>query len=122
LQIDRGLIVQVRGEAIPEARYRADDLRSEQLAQRADLYLKVVFLDHQPGPDEIQQLGLAHQPIAPGDKRQQHLERPRPQRCRLPVHQHLAGRRANLGIAKANGRAHVASGPGSGQSPDGNAV
>ena len=46
----------------------------EQLAQRADLHLQVVLLDHHARPHQVEQLGLGDEPVAPLDQRQQHIE------------------------------------------------
>jgi len=37
-------------------------------------HLQVVFLDDQAGPDQIEQLVLAHDPVAAFDQREQHIE------------------------------------------------
>ena len=64
-------------ESIAAPRNRGDRLRSEQLAQRADLHLQVVLLHHHARPDDVEQLVLGHQPIAPLVQRLQHVERAR---------------------------------------------
>lgn len=43
---------------------RRDRPRPERPAQGADLHLKVVLLDHQAGPDEIEQFVLADDAVA----------------------------------------------------------
>ena len=73
------------GELIAAPGDGGDRLRAEQPAQRADLHLQVVFLDHQAGPDQIQQLRLGHDPVAPLGQCQKQVERARSQAHRLAV-------------------------------------
>ena len=65
-------------------------MRPQQFAQRRDLHLQVVFLNDQPGPDQIEQLVLAHDPIAALDQRQQHIEGASAQFGGHPVHEQLS--------------------------------
>ena len=67
-----------------------DRVRAEQPAQRADLHLQVVFLDHEAGPDQVQQLGLGHDPVAAFGQRQEHVECASAHRHRVAVLQQSA--------------------------------
>ena len=69
------------------ARDRRQRARPEQLAQRRDLHLQVVLLDHQTGPHERQELVLGDEPARACDQRDQQVEAARPQRDRLAVGQ-----------------------------------
>jgi hypothetical protein len=77
------------GEPVAVSRHRLDDSLAEDLAQRGDLHLEVVFLDHHPGPCEVEQFVLGNQSLAPFDQRKKDVECPRTQRCRLAVHKKL---------------------------------
>src|SRR5438046_5903049 len=90
-----------RGEPIPSAGNGGYRLRSEDLAQGADLHLKVVLLHHQPGPDQLKQLLLGDQALAPLDQGEQNVQRPRPQRYRQPFSEQLTGGRIELEPAEA---------------------
>jgi hypothetical protein len=72
-------------EAVAAARNGGDGLRTEQLAQRADVHLQVVFLDHHAGPDDVDQLALRDEPARPLGKGQQDVEGPCPDHGRLAV-------------------------------------
>jgi hypothetical protein len=82
--------VQPLREAIAPPRNRRDRLRAEQLAQGRDLNLQIVFLDHQTGPDQIEQFMLADHPVAALDQRQQHVEGARTEFGSLAVDQEPA--------------------------------
>jgi hypothetical protein len=62
-------------EAIAATRYRGDGGRPEHLAQRDDLHLQVVLLDHEVRPYALHQLALGYRAIVAVDQRQQHVER-----------------------------------------------
>ena len=81
-------------------------LRPQHLPQCADLHLQIVLFDHETGPDEVEQLVLRDQPIAPLDERQQHVERPRAEWGRRTVGSQLAGGRTQLEAAKAVDGSH----------------
>jgi hypothetical protein len=51
------------------------------------LHLQIVFLDHQAGPDQVQQLRLGHDPVAPLGQCQKQVERACSQAQRLAVAQ-----------------------------------
>ena len=68
------IAVERGGEPVTPSGNRGDRLRSQQLAQGADLHLHVVLLDHQPRPHQVEQFGLGDEPVAPLDQRQQHIE------------------------------------------------
>ena len=72
-------------EPVATSRNRRQRARPQQLAQRRDLHLQVVLLDHQARPDERQQLVLRYQPARTRDQHHQQIERPRAQRHRLAV-------------------------------------
>ena len=78
-----------------------DGLRAEQLAQRADLDLEVVLLDHHARPDDVEQLVLGHEALAPLDQRAEHVERPLAERHRAAVGHQQALVRLQLEAAKA---------------------
>ena len=59
-----------RSELVAAPGDRRDHVGAEQLAQRRDLHLQVVLLDHQVRPHHFEQLVLAHHPVAPLDQRQ----------------------------------------------------
>jgi len=84
------------GELIAAPRNGRDRGRSEQLAQRADLHLQVVLLDHHAGPHDFEQLVLGHQPIAPLVQRLQHVERARAELGRPAIDPQLPLGAANL--------------------------
>src|SRR2546427_512178 len=65
------------------------------------LNLKVVLLHHQPGPDQLKQLLLGDQALAPLDQGEQNVQRPRPQRYRQPFREQLTGGRIELEPAEA---------------------
>ena len=94
------------GEPVPAPGDRRDGLRAEQLAQRADLHLQVVLLDHQPRPDRLEQLVLGDEPLAPLDQREQQVERARAQRRRLLVDQELPRRGTELEATESIGGRH----------------
>ena len=48
--------------------------RPQQLAQRRDLHLQVVFLDHEARPDRVEQLVLGHELTARADQHDQQVE------------------------------------------------
>jgi hypothetical protein len=52
----------------------ATTFRAEDLAQRRDLRRKVVLLDDQSGPDDIEELVLGDDSLAPVDQRDQDVE------------------------------------------------
>jgi hypothetical protein len=76
-------------------------LRPKDLAQGADLDLKVVLFHHEPRPDQLEQLVFGDQSFAPLDQGEQDIQRPCAQRHRLPVAEQLPGRRIQLEPAKA---------------------
>src|SRR5438309_4446406 len=90
-----------RGEPIASPGNGGYRLRSEDLAQGADLHLKVVLLHHQPGPDQLEQLLLGDQALAPLDQGEQNVQRPRPQRYRQPFREQLPGSWVELEPAEA---------------------
>ncbi len=102
----RDLLAQRRREAITAPWNGRDGLRPEQFAQAADLHLQVVLLDHQTGPDELQQFVLADRAVAVLDQRHQHVEGTRTQLGRLAPDQQLAlGAADHAGIeAQFSGR------------------
>ena len=73
-----------QGEPVAAAGDGRDRVRAEHLAQRRDLHLQVVFLDHQPGPDAIEEFALGQQALAAVDQREQQIEGPRAERDRCP--------------------------------------
>ena len=71
-----------RRESITAPRHGRDHAGAEQLAQRRDLDLQVVLLDHQPGPDELEQFPLGDDPVTPFDQGEQDVEGARAERGR----------------------------------------
>jgi hypothetical protein len=55
------------------------------------VHLQVVFLDHQPGPDDFQQFVLADHPLTPIGQGDEQVEGAGPQLGRHAVHQQLPG-------------------------------
>jgi hypothetical protein len=66
-------------ELVAATRHGDDGLRSEQLAQRRDVLLQVVLLDHQAGPDLVEEFILAHHAVAVPHQQQQQIHRTRAQ-------------------------------------------
>ena len=81
------------GEPVTASRDRRNGLRAQQLAQRADLHLKVVLLDHQPRPDQGQKIVLRHELARSGNQRHQQVECARAQGDRCIVRGQTALRR-----------------------------
>ena len=54
------------------------------------MHLQIIFLDYQPGPDNLEQLILVHHPITVLDQYQQQIERARAEPGWLAVNEHLA--------------------------------
>jgi hypothetical protein len=77
------------------------DTHPQNLAQCGDLYLQVVLLYDQVGPDQGEQFVLGDQLARALDQGQQHVERPVTERHRAAVHQQLALVRSQLKRAKA---------------------
>ena len=88
-------------EAVPPPRHRLDDPVAENPAERGNLNLEIVLLDDQSGPREVEQLVLAHQPLAPFDQRNEHIERPAAQCGRPPLDQQFPDGRPQFESAKA---------------------
>ena len=89
-------------EAIAAAGDRRDRLRAEQLAQRADLHLQVVLLDHHVRPDQVEQLVLGHQALARSTSAASTSKARAPSATGVPVGaQHLARGGAPLEVAEA---------------------
>ena len=57
--------IQLNHEAITASGNRRDRLRAQQLAQRRDVHLQIVFFDYDIGPDELKQFVLADRTVAP---------------------------------------------------------
>src|SRR5215831_14224034 len=86
-------------------------MRTEQLAQAADLRRDVVLLDHNAGPDEIEQLVLRDQPITTLCQREQQVEGACAQRDIRAINSQQALGRTDLEVAEpqrfvAGGRGH----------------
>ncbi len=95
--------VQRQREAVAAPGHRDDRLGAEQLAQRRDLLAQVVFLDHETGPDEREQLVAADHAVAPLDQRDQHVEGARAQRCVCAGYQQPALREPHFEAVEAIG-------------------
>ena len=78
LRIGRYLFDHSHSQLVAPARYVDHHLSAQQLAQRGHLNGDVVLLDHKPGPDALQQLVLADDPVAALDQAQQQVERSGP--------------------------------------------
>ena len=72
-------------EAVTPPGHRRDRLVPEQFAQRDDLHLEVVLLDHEARPHDIQQLVLRDRPVPALDECEQGVERPAAELDRLVV-------------------------------------
>ncbi len=104
----RGGLRRFEREAVTVAGYGGDGVLPQQFAQRGHLDLQVVLLDDQSGPDQVEQLVLGDQTIAPLDQRQQEVECARAERRRLLVDQELPRSRTELEAAELVGQRHGA--------------
>jgi hypothetical protein len=82
-------------------------LRTEQLAQRGDVYGQVAFLDHHTGPDQLEKFALADQPVAVLDQAQQKIEGARTQHDRCTPAQHAPFVGPNLELTDRVARSQV---------------
>ena len=102
--------VERRGELVAPPGHGGDHVRTEQLAQAADLRGDVVLLHHDPGPDQVEQFLLGDQPFAPLGQRQQQVEGACTHGGGLALHAHEPLGRAYLKTAEAqrvgSGRRH----------------
>ncbi len=98
----RAVVVEVGDELVAAARDRRDRLRPQQLAQRRDLHLQVVLLDHQPGPHGVEQFVLGDDAIAAPHQHQQHVDRACAELRRFAVDVQQPPRRIELEAAEAD--------------------
>jgi hypothetical protein len=101
LHLDRG-----HHEAVAAAGDGGDRLRTDEPADRRDLHRQVVFLDHEAGPDHVEQFALGDDTVAPLDQRQQHVEGTRADRRRYPGDQQRTFFEPQLEIAERDAARH----------------
>ncbi len=92
----RGVLARSQREAVTPSGNRGDRSRAQRFAQCADVHLEVVLLDGGLGPHDVHELRLRHQPLAAFDQRDEHVERARPERGVLAVHEQAAFLRTDL--------------------------
>ncbi len=88
------------GEPVTATRNRRNRRGPQQLAQRPDLHLQVVFLDDQARPDGVEQLVFRDDPLAPLDQSHQHVESTRTERGSASPDQELTRRRVDDGAVE----------------------
>ena len=81
---------QAGDEAIAAPGNGRDRVGTEQLPQRRDLHLEVVLLDHEPRPDQVEELALGDDAVASLDQGEQQVEGARAERGRLAGDRQLA--------------------------------
>jgi len=62
------------GETVTTTGHGADQIAAEYLAQRVHLHRDIALLDHEAGPDTLEQLVLADQLAGPLDQDHEHVE------------------------------------------------
>ena len=87
-----------RREAVAASGHRGDGQRPEQLAQRQHVHLQVVLLDDEAGPDDLHQLVLGDDAVAPLDERDEEVEGAAAQLERLAFVPQRAFGRAQLEV------------------------
>lgn len=93
-------------KAIAAAWNGRDHVRPEQSSQGTHVHRKVVFLDDDVGPDDVEQLPLGHDPMAPLDERLEHVEGTCADGHGAPVDQQLTLARSHLEAAEALNLVH----------------
>jgi len=86
-----------------------DRLWPDEFAQARHLHRQVGFLNHEPGPDHVEQLTLADESIAALDECQQQVEGAGTERDRPPVVEQLAfdGQELKTAETEAVGQGHL---------------
>jgi hypothetical protein len=92
-----------QGEAVAAPGNGRHRMRTEDLAQRRDLHLEVVLLDHQAWPDAIEELVLGHDALAGIDEGEKHVEGAGAEHRGAAIDQHLPFGGPDLHRAKAIG-------------------